>query len=146
MDLSGELVLIVVLVVCALHYLMGNNRVEGMETIKQCNDIAQHYSSNCERLLVDDYEECSNNYTISGGKEYFCVWDPDAYFFKCKRDDKVCTESTDVQVMNRIGEWVTKEKTFIHDNCDKCGGCGKILDKWGRALCKDDDTKWCWCR
>lgn len=145
MNLSVELVLIVILVVCALHYLVGSNRVEGIETINQCKDIANYYSSNCERLEVEPME-CSNYYTRSDGKEYFCVWDPGAWIYNCKRDDNVCTESTDVEVMNRIGEWVTRGKTFIHDNCDKCGGCGARLDYWGRALCKNDDTKWCWCR
>ena len=41
-------------------------------------------------------------------------------------------------------KWVTDNRTFIGGPCNKCGGCGEQLDTYGRTVCKNDNTKWCW--
>ena len=40
--------------------------------------------------------------------------------------------------------FINKNKTFKDGGCDKCGGCGEQLDTYGRTVCKNDNTKWCW--
>jgi hypothetical protein len=154
MNLSVKLVLMFILLVCALHYLMGSNRVEGMNslnsvTINKCTDVTNNYAPLCGLLQVDP-EECSSYYTKYDGLGYFCVPDTGAKFFKCKQDDKICSNSDLAKEQNayraeQYFNFMKGNRTFEERGCHACGGCGDFLGDSDATTCFGDNTKWCRC-
>jgi hypothetical protein len=112
--------------------------------INRCTDIAEGYQPLCGLLGVKK-DRCSDYYTESDGNGYFCVPDLNGDMFNCKQDDKICSKSEVITQQNQYIKWVTDNRTFIGGQCNKCGGCGEQLDVLGRTVCKNDNTKWCWC-
>lgn len=147
-ELNIKHILILGIVIFVLYHFMNRCScngfsVGGMKTNPECKDIAKGYQPLCGLLGVD-MDKCSDYYTKSDGKGYFCVPDPSGNFFKCKQDDKICSNSTEIKLQDQYIKWVTDNRTFIGGECHKCGGCGEELDVFGRTVCKNDNTKWCW--
>ena len=150
LDISVEHILILAIVTFVLYHLMGNYdkfNVGGMKTITECTDIAEGYQPLCGLLGVKK-DRCSDYYTESDGKKYFCVPDHNGIFYNCKQDDEICSESNAIKNTAQYNEWMTDNRTFIGGSCNKCGGCGEQLDEVDhigyRMACKNDNTKWCW--
>ena len=119
-ELKMEQVLILGIVIFVLYNFMNRCScngfsVGGMRTNPECKDIAKGYQPLCGLLGVD-MKKCSDYYTKSDGKGYFCVPDPKGFFSMCKQDDKICSESTEIIFQDQYREWVTGNRTFIGGN------------------------------
>ena len=149
-ELSIEHILILAIVTFVLYHFMNRCNYEkfnvgGMNTITECTDLIgiKKADTYCG-WLTESRDNCSDYYTKSDGKGYFCVPDHKGDVFKCKQDDEICSKSKEIKIQNQYIKWVTDNRTFIGGPCNKCGGCGEQLDTYGRTVCKNDNTKWCW--
>ena len=161
-ELSILHILILAIVTFVLYHFMNRCNydkfnVGGMKTINKCSDLSLNIDGivpYCGLLAVSSPYECSNFYTESDGKGYFCVPDKNGDVFKCKQDDKICSKSTEIKETVTYKEWMSVgHRTFKGGGgksgaCNMCGGCGEELsedDRIGyRMACKNDNTKWCW--
>ena len=153
-ELSIEHILILAIVTFVLYHFMNRCNYEKFDVdidIKECTDIAEGYQPLCGLLGVKK-DRCSDYYTESDGKGYFCVPDDEGIFYNCKQDNKICSKSTAIkdtdQYIKKQYKRFIGDRTFIGGACNKCGGCGERLqtvDGIGyRTACKNDNTKWCW--
>ena len=103
LDASVGCVLFVFAVFLLYHFMnrcdcngfsVGGGAMDGI--VGSCSDVATSYQPLCGLLRVPS-ERCSDYYTKSNGKGYFCLKDSDSWFYPCIQDEEPCPDSKKIE-------------------------------------------------